>query len=644
MKYIAWTKDRKALEKASSGGIFYELAKHFINIGGLVCGVTMEGTAPPKFLMADKLKDVEKMRGSKYLWANPIEMYRLIAYNIKTEMDHPILFVGLPCQVIGLKRYLKNRNLNDKWITYISLRCHGVIKRKIFWDYLKWVESITKIRITGIKFRDKRAGWEKGAGLGITYNYGQSTAFFRPKLIKDYIKQRNVHTICKTCTKDRNDSDITLGDAWGVHPVLKNKYGTSVVETNTAKGHQLFSEISNNLEWHSLFTKISANPDKIGLLKVADIKNFGNLMLSSNFITYMKAINKNAKFVFIEEDSAQDTIELETGVTDIEYRNIKQSPIEFFKRLVNPESSNIVQTFADCKHVVILGGDYLTNKWKYTSWISNLVMLNALNKCGKEVHIISNTVGEFPLLLKPFVKFVFNNFKTIWCRDRDSQNRCWRIGIKNNLYYAPDLAFLPLHNELKYDILEKLKKTYCTIVISGLWGQYAHTYKEYVNGVKCIARKFYDLTGKDIIILSHSKSPPDVQLAKDIVNNEKHMSTPSDPENATPSSLRNIVGNSYLNISFRMHSAISSLTKGVPVVAVAYSHKYKGVIADGFDLPELVVNKHSRRDWNYCVQETMGTLWYVLKHRGTIIRQINKAHNKVIDAIKPMIKIMEDEK
>jgi len=599
----------------------------------------------PVFHVTSDLESVKKMRGSKYLWANPVPTYQCIG-----ETTIPILFVGLPCQVIGLKRYLKNRGISDEHITYVSLRCHGVIKTKIFKDYIAWIEQITKRHIINVKFRSKVNGW-KGAGLGFTWDaeYGfKFSVFYKPKLIKDYIKKRNVSPACKNCTRDRNDSDITLGDAWGIHPTLKNKYGTSIVETNTWKGYELFKSIAHKLRWNFVPSKaadILADSDKIGLLKVADTKNFGNLMMSSNFMTYMKAVCKRAKFVFIEEDSAQDVIEAATGIKDgVDYRSVKQSPLEFFWRLVNPEESNLVQTFADCKHVVILGGDYLTNRWKYRSWISNLVMLNALNKCGKHVRVISNTVGPFPLLLRPFIKFVFNNLKSIWCRDGDSWTRCCDIGVRKNVYYAPDLAFLPLHNELKYDMLEKLKKTYCTIVISGMWSQYARTYKEYVNGVKRIARKFYDYTGKDIIILSHSKSTVDIQLAEDIVNGEENMYFAAS-KFATPSSVRNILGNSYLNVSFRMHGAISSLTKGVPVVAIAYSHKYKGVITDGYDLPELVVNKHSRRDWNYCVQEAMGTLRYVLKHRKMITRQINKVNNKITikDTIMPMFKIMEDE-
>lgn len=232
MKFAAWTKNKEALKEASSGGVFYELAEYFISNGGFVCGVVMEGLELNYHFTAN-LDTVKKMHGSKYLWANPINMYKLITNN----SDVPVLFVGLPCQVAACKRYLKLKGVTNKNVTYVSLRCHGVIKTKIFKDYIAWIEQITKRHVTNVKFRSKVDGW-KGAGLGFSYDGGNNfkfTVFFRPKLIKDYIKQRNVAKMCKTCTYDRNASDITLGDFWGCHPALRNRYGTSVIETNNGK-------------------------------------------------------------------------------------------------------------------------------------------------------------------------------------------------------------------------------------------------------------------------------------------------------------------------------------------------------------------------------------------------------------------------
>jgi len=642
MKFSAWVKNKEELEKSASGGIAFALGKYIIDNGGQVAGVIMREMRP-KWIVTDNIEELKKTRNSVYLWANPLPIYQKIA----STPSRKTLFVGLPCQVAGLKRYMRLKDIADKNVTYISLRCHGVIRNKTFYDYIKWVSNIVKEPVTSVKFREE---WKKGAGLSINFANHQID-FFKPKLIKDYIKKRNVTKMCKTCTYNRNASDITLGDYWGCPLVYKNRYGTSIVETNTTKGHKLFTSLSN-IEKKQVKDTIPVDKNKIGLLKVADFRNFGNLMLSSNFITYMKDINKNAEFVFIENESAQDAIEKATGVTDIEYRHIetlnrwsfKKVLFDTFIGLVNPQEMEQVRVFADCKHVAVLGGDHFSGGIHYATWIINLIRLNALAKCGKRVHIVSNTVGKFPWFLKPFVKHVFNNLETIWCRDMDSMKRCSDINVYKNVYYVPDLAFLPLHNELENEV-KAIKDGYCTIVTTALWKQYANTYKEYISGVKHMAQALIILTHKNVMILPHSTYEGDLQIARDVADNDSIFALIGE-EPMTPSKARAVLANSYLNVSFRMHSAISSLTTNIPVVAIAYSPKYKGVIAEGYELSELVVEKMGRRNWKKCVEKTIETIKYVLEHYTMISLQIKEVNTDRItyskDSTLPLFNILEE--
>ena len=149
------------------------------------------------------------MMGSKYIWSNPLNVFTKIC---RISRERKILFVGLPCQVAGLKRLMKLSNApkNDN-VFYVSLQCHGVIDSKIFYDYVDHIEKTTGKTITDIKFRSKEYGWSKGACIGFTFNKSE-TRFFKPKIIKDYIKQTNISHKCKTCIFDRYNSDITLGD------------------------------------------------------------------------------------------------------------------------------------------------------------------------------------------------------------------------------------------------------------------------------------------------------------------------------------------------------------------------------------------------------------------------------------------------
>ena len=217
-----------------------------------------------------------------------------------------------------------------------------------------------------------------------------------------------------------------------------------------------------------------------------------------------------------------------------------------------------------------------------------------------------------------------------------------------NASYAPDLAFLPLHNELR-DSVEDVKNMYCTIVTSTLWKQYANTYDEYINGVKRMAYALNGYTGKRIMILPHSTYSSDIQITKDVearcsprLEKDKFVFALVGDEAMTPSKARAALANSYLNVSFRMHGAISSLESGVPVVAIAYSPKYKGVISDGYTLPKLVVEKMSRRNWQKCIKKTIATIKYATTNRSMLCSKITKTKSDVSDITSPLYAILEE--
>lgn len=58
------------LSKSASGGVFATIAEQFIKSGGWVCGSVMEfkkGIATCYHRVTNKLNDIEKMQGSKYV-------------------------------------------------------------------------------------------------------------------------------------------------------------------------------------------------------------------------------------------------------------------------------------------------------------------------------------------------------------------------------------------------------------------------------------------------------------------------------------------------------------------------------------------------------------------------------------------------
>jgi len=229
MKYSAWSNDKENLFNSSSGGIFLELAKKMLSKNGKVVGVIMDGVKA-KYIISNDLEEIKKMRGSKYIPSNPSQVIKEIK-----DSKEKILFTGLSCHIEAVKNSCDTNNM-----ILCDLICHGLPKDGIFEGH---VEKISKGRnILSIKFRDKRAGWELGKSLIITFSNGETYDCY-DDYMKEYMGGKILRTSCKTCKK-RNIGDITIGDFWGVPSSLRNNMGTSIVTVNTKKGKDFFNSIN----------------------------------------------------------------------------------------------------------------------------------------------------------------------------------------------------------------------------------------------------------------------------------------------------------------------------------------------------------------------------------------------------------------
>ena len=69
--------------------------------------------------------DLDRIRRSKYVQSYMGNVYSKIKERLEQEID--VLFVGTPCQVAGLKKYLGRQY--DRLLT-VDLVCHGVPVRR----------------------------------------------------------------------------------------------------------------------------------------------------------------------------------------------------------------------------------------------------------------------------------------------------------------------------------------------------------------------------------------------------------------------------------------------------------------------------------------------------------------------------------
>ena len=68
-------------------------------------------------------------------------------------------------------------------------------------------------------------------------------------------------------------------------------------------------------------------------------------------------------------------------------------------------------------------------------------------------------------------------------------------------------------------------------------------------------------------------------------------------EQILPVEARIILGHAYFTLTCRMHAAVSSFQMGKPAICLSYSSKYKGVIAEGLKMNNLVIEAKNEELW-----------------------------------------------
>lgn len=264
--YACKAKDDDLRLKSSSGGIFTLLSEWILSNNGVVFGAAFDKSMQVNHISVERLDELYKLRGSKYVQSNIGNSYKYAETILKSGKQ--VLFSGTPCQISGLKSYLKKEYDN---LLCVDIICHGTPSPLVWKHYVEHKELINGLRIGNAYFRDKKWGWNK---LCLTINYenditknykSEEDAYYAGFLDNLFLRPS-----CHEC-RFRNftsGSDITIGDYWGIkkmHPHMYDDIGVSALFINTLKGEDVFSKINNQIivQDSSLENVIECNPNVI---------------------------------------------------------------------------------------------------------------------------------------------------------------------------------------------------------------------------------------------------------------------------------------------------------------------------------------------------------------------------------------------
>ena len=228
--YQGWANDNRVRLNSSSGGLASALSMNFIEENGVVCSCVFKNGIFG-FEIFDNEQEVEKARGSKYVKSTMEGVYRIVRERLVEGKK--VLFIGLPCQVAAIKRYI-GAKLWEKLYT-VDLICHGTPAPMILESFLdQYGYDLQMIENLSFRMKDQYGLKLRCKDIAVPRIRDAYTIAF----LNGVSYTENCYS-CMYAKLERN-GDITLGDSWDSEfPREEKKKGISLILCQTEKGMEM---------------------------------------------------------------------------------------------------------------------------------------------------------------------------------------------------------------------------------------------------------------------------------------------------------------------------------------------------------------------------------------------------------------------
>lgn len=504
---------------SSSGGMFTVIAKYILSQGGSIFSVRFDENFNAIYDEANNECELEPFKKSKYVEVNLNRIFISVENKLNSSSS-PVLFVGVPCHIHGLKTFLQKDYQN---LICIDVLCAGASSYKIFDKFLSSIDNHENIK--DFCFRDKEFGWN-GLHYSITYKNGTKKTLksdMELVLYKLYIwYYASVRECCISCNyKSINRySDITLGDFWGIGAVdqsLDDNKGTSLVLLNTLKSIDVFEKIKDEFKLYKKISheyaynneiinrKLGVHPlrkdflddlDKMSLHnnlqdKLENKKSIGIYNFSFSNINFGAVLTSFALQYFLKNHKNNYYVMNLNYTPHIDYINIENQLLmnkfevaenrnfrEFKEKYINttdkrnflrglPHFNRLFNTF-------IIGSDQVFSDLMHNELFLGLMQFAENNK---NIIACSASFGckEFNNdLEKEIYSLSLSRFDTITIRETSGIEKCASLGIKNAKQILDPVFFI--EQEVYDKLIEEAKvdsNSYddyiCYSVIDNFW-------------------------------------------------------------------------------------------------------------------------------------------------------------------------------
>lgn len=235
---------------STTGGLFSALAEKTLDEDGYVGGAVWTEDFSVRHIVSNNPDDLIKIRGSKYLQSDLEGFYK----NVKSILNdgNKVLVCGCPCQMAGLRRFLRKDYEN---LIIVDFICCSINSPLLFKEYIKDLENRYGAKMISYHPKNKEYGGWHNFAFKATFENGK--VYFKNRTEDEFTKCFiGTHVAgrpsCYDCKfkKIPRITDITIADFWGIEnvdPEFDSSYGVSLVLLNNNKGRQYYNSLGNKV-------------------------------------------------------------------------------------------------------------------------------------------------------------------------------------------------------------------------------------------------------------------------------------------------------------------------------------------------------------------------------------------------------------
>ncbi len=243
----AVSRDDEVWRRSASGGAFSEICRIWADDDTLIVGAAWDDLRV-RHIGVSGYSAIAPLCKSKYIESDLEDTF--LGIREALSVGRKAIFCGCPCQVAGLKAFL--RKDFDNLLT-IDLICHGQGSQSVFEECIKIIGEQLPDKVQSYQFRAKRRYYEEDYISSITT---RSSVYYvaKDQYMQLFLSQRALRPSCGENCKYRDrrrPGDLTIADFKGLTKVFPDqvfpKKNWSTVVCNTAKGEKCFDSLRETM-------------------------------------------------------------------------------------------------------------------------------------------------------------------------------------------------------------------------------------------------------------------------------------------------------------------------------------------------------------------------------------------------------------